>query len=74
MHFPNPAKLIALAALLAASQMFASCSHPGVANSRQSALDNRQDRMDARTDARTQRWQTRGDREDARAQARFDAM
>ena len=54
--------------------VLSSCSTPGVQETRQSGLENRQDRMDSRTRARQERWQERGEREDARANARFEAM
>ena len=41
---------------------------------RTSRLERRQDSIDARTTGRQERWQIRGEREDARAKARFDAM
>ena len=60
-------------ALLGASIFFSACSSPGVQHTRASGLENRQNRMDSRTSARQARWQERGEREDARAQARFDS-
>lgn len=65
--------LIAGVALLASTMVFSACSTAGVQNARASGLENRQDRMDSRTSARQERWSERGEREDARAKARFDS-
>jgi hypothetical protein len=69
----NTTHLIALIALALAALFFSACSSSGVQNARASGLDRRQDRMDSRTSGRTQRWQERGEREDARAEARFNS-
>lgn len=66
--------LIATIALVVASTLFAGCSTPGVANARTAGVENRQDRIDSRETARQERWRIRAEREDARANARFDAM
>jgi hypothetical protein len=44
-----------------------------VQDARASGVENRQDRIDSRTAARQERWKVRGEREDARAKARFDS-
>ena len=62
------------AALLGLSGFLSACSTSGVQDARSSGVNNRQDRIDSRTSARQGRWQERGEREDARAKARFDAM
>ena len=75
-HFPimkTFARLIAIVTLLGSSIFLSACSTPGVQDARASGLDNRQDRIDSRTSARNARWQERGEREDARAKARFDS-
>ena len=69
----TPAQLIAAIVLLGSSILLSACSTPGVQDARASGLDNRQSRMDSRTSARQGRWQERGEREDARAKARFDS-
>lgn len=66
--------LITLIALAAAAFGLSACSTSGVQDARQSGVENRQDRMDSRTSARQQRWHERGEREDARSEARFNAM
>ncbi len=68
------AALITAVALLGTFILLPACSTHGVQDARASGLDNRQDRMDSRTSARQDRWQERGEREDARAAARFDSM
>jgi outer membrane murein-binding lipoprotein Lpp len=40
---------------------------------RTARVERRQDRIDARTEGRQERWKIRADREDARAQAAFDS-
>lgn len=60
-------------ALLGCSSLFSACSTPGVADARTSGVERRQDRIDARTAARQERWRVRGEREDARSAARFDS-
>ena len=67
------ARLIATVTLLGSSIFLSACSTPGVQNARASGLENRQSRIDSRTSARQARWQERGEREDARAKARFDS-
>ncbi|MEO7319567.1 MAG: hypothetical protein ABIZ56_11310 [Chthoniobacteraceae bacterium] len=67
------AHLLPAVALLGSSILFSGCSTPGVQDARASGLENRQSRMDSRTSARQDRWQVRGEREDARAKARFDS-
>jgi len=60
-------------ALLGPSIAISACSTSGVQDARASGVDRRQDRMDSRTAARQERWRERGEREDARAAARFDS-
>ena len=60
-------------AVLGATILLPACSTSGVQGVRQSGLERRQDRMDSRTYARQERWRERGEREDARAAARFDS-
>ena len=74
MHHKKIAQLIILAVLFSAPGLLVSCAHHAVTDARATGLDNRQDRMDSRNDARAERWRVRGEREDARARARFDAM
>jgi hypothetical protein len=38
-----------------------------------SGIENRQGRIDSRTAARQERWRVRGEREDGRAEARFNS-
>lgn len=59
--------------LLGASFLLSGCSTSGVQEARASGVESRQDRIDSRTSARLARWQERGEREDARAKARFDS-
>jgi hypothetical protein len=66
-------QLLFLFALVGAWPLLAGCSTPGVQDARSSALERRQDRMDSRTYARQDRWQERGEREDARARARLES-
>lgn len=63
----------ATAVLLGSSAFLPACSTSGVQDTRAAGLEHRQDRMDSRTSARQERWQERGEREDARAAARFDS-
>jgi outer membrane biogenesis lipoprotein LolB len=63
----------AMLALTSASIFLSGCSTPEVADARTSGVERRQNRMDARTAARQERWRIRGEREDARASARFDS-
>lgn len=65
--------ITAVVALLGASLFLSGCSTSGVQETRASGVENRQDRIDSRTSARQARWQERGEREDARAKARFDS-
>jgi hypothetical protein len=65
--------ITAAVALLGASLLLSSCSTSGVQEARASGVESRQDRIDSRTSARQERWQERGEREDARAKARFDS-
>jgi hypothetical protein len=65
--------LIAAATLFASSLLFSACSHPDVQNTRQAGINNRQDRIDARSSGRNARWAERGEREDARSEARFNS-
>jgi hypothetical protein len=60
-------------ALLGSALFLPACSTSGVQDTRASGLERRQDRMDSRTAARQARWKERGEREDARAAARFDS-
>lgn len=66
-------RLIAAITLIGSSIALPACSTHGVQDARGSALESRQSRMDSRTAARQDRWQVRGEREDARAKARFDS-
>jgi hypothetical protein len=66
-------QLLFLIALFGALTLLAGCSTPDVQDARSSALERRQDRMDSRTYARQNRWQERGEREDARARARLES-
>jgi len=68
-----PTHLVALIALAAALFLLPSCSSQGVQDTRVSGVERRQDRIDSRTSARQERWRVRGEREDARASARFDS-
>ena len=69
----TPAQLIAAVVLLGSTILLSACSTPGVQDARATGVENRQDRIDSRTSARQGRWQERGEREDARAKARFDS-
>lgn len=62
------------AALLGSSFLVSACSTDAVGDARTEGVNRRQDRIDDRTGARQDRWKERGEREDARARARFDAM
>jgi hypothetical protein len=66
-------RLVAIGILLGAGVSFPACSTSGVQDARASGVERRQDRMDSRTYARQERWRERGEREDARAAARFDS-
>ena len=66
--------LISLFALVATAFVLSACSSPGVQDARDSGVHRRQDRIDSRTSARLDRWHERGEREDARSEARFNAM
>ena len=66
-------QLVAITTLLGASILLSACSTPEVQDTRQSGVERRQDRIDSRTYARQERWKERGEREDARAKARFDS-
>ena len=63
-------RLLTLASLLTPALFLGSCA----SDARTAGVERRQDRIDTRTSARQERWKIRGEREDARAQARFDAM
>ena len=65
--------LIAILATLSATVFLPACSTSGVQDARQSGVERRQDRIDSRTYSRQERWRERGEREDARAAARFDS-
>ena len=65
--------LIGLAVILGATLVLPACSSSGVQDARLSGVERRQDRMDSRVSARQERWRVRGEREDARAQARMDS-
>ncbi len=67
------AHYLAAAIALGSTLLLSGCSTDGVADARQSALERRQDRMDARTSARQERWRTRGEHMDARARATLDS-
>jgi hypothetical protein len=64
---------VALVALTLIPIVFSGCSTSEVSDARTSGVERRQDRMDARTTARQERWSVRGEREDARAAARFNS-
>ena len=64
---------VALIGLTSALIVLSGCSTSEVADARTSGVERRQSRMDARTAARQERWRIRGEREDARASARFDS-
>jgi len=64
---------LALGALIFVSIALSACSTSEVAETRTTGVERRQDRMAARTTARQERWRIRGEREDARAAARFDS-
>ena len=64
---------IGLLSIAAFALMTTGCSSPSVQESRSSGVERRQDRIDSRTGARQERWEVRGEREDARASARFDS-
>lgn len=66
-------QLYIVALVVGASLALTGCSSSGVQEARASGVERRQDRMDSRSNARQQRWQERGEREDARAAARFDS-
>jgi outer membrane murein-binding lipoprotein Lpp len=66
-------RLIIALAVPASVLLIAGCSTDPVQDTRHSGLERRQDRIDSRTSARQARWQERGEREDARAKARFDS-
>lgn len=59
-------------ALFAPTLLLSACSTQGVQDTRQRGVENRQDRIDSRYYSRQERWKERGEREDARAQARMD--
>jgi hypothetical protein len=65
--------LVFFAAVASSSLLLSSCSSPSVQEARLSGIENRQSRIDSRTAARQERWRIRGEREDARAAARFDS-
>jgi hypothetical protein len=67
------AQVFAVVLVLGTSMLLPSCSSPAVQETRQSGIERRQSRVDSRTAARQERWNERGRREDARAQARFDS-
>ena len=62
----NTLRLLAATILFAPSILLTGC---GTQEVRTNALINRQDRIDARTEARQERWEIRSSREDARAAA-----
>jgi hypothetical protein len=64
---------IAAILILGGTFSLTGCSTSGVQEARADGVERRQSRMDSRTGARQERWQTRGEREDARAAARFDS-
>jgi|GEM_PF-5161345 len=63
--------IVPVAAVLAAGLMLTGCSTPA-ADVRNSALENRQDRMDARAEARAERRQIRSNHMDARTEMIFN--
>lgn len=65
--------LVMLIVLTSAPLVLSACSTPGVQDARASGVEHRQDRIDSRTYARQERWRVRGEREDARASARFNS-
>jgi outer membrane murein-binding lipoprotein Lpp len=62
--------LMVLAAAAASSIFFAGCM---TQEARTERVGRRQDRIDTRTAGRQERWEIRGEREDARAARRFDS-
>jgi len=64
---------IAASVLLGCTLFLSGCSTSGVQDVRYSGVERRQNRMDSRVSARQERWQERGDREDARARARLES-
>jgi outer membrane murein-binding lipoprotein Lpp len=66
-------RLFAGAVLLGITVLLSGCSTSTVQDARSSGVDRRQDRIDARTAGRQERWEERAAREDARAAARFDS-
>jgi hypothetical protein len=66
-------RFLAVISFLGPIILLSACSTSGVQGVRQSGLENRQGRMDSRVAARQERWRERGEREDARANARFDS-
>lgn len=60
--------------ILASILSLTGCSTDTVADARMSGVERRQSRMDARTEARQERWRVRAEREDARADAFFEQM
>jgi hypothetical protein len=69
----TPIHPVAIFVILGVATLFSACSTSGVQEARARGVENRQGRIDSRTAARQDRWETRGEREDARAQARFDS-
>lgn len=66
-------RIAIIVTLLGSPLLLSACSTQGVQDSRQSGVERRQSRMDSRTYSRQERWRERGEREDARANARFDS-
>jgi hypothetical protein len=65
--------LLLVVSLFSPVILFSACSTPEVQDARMDSLERRQSRMDSRTAARQERWRVRGEREDARARARFES-
>lgn len=76
MKKPSNILRLSAAALIATFVVsgFTACSTPLVGEARNAGLDNRQDRMNARTNYRADRIRTRSENADARSDALFDAM
>jgi hypothetical protein len=62
--------LLLLTTITASPLLLAGCMSQ---EDRTARVERRQDRIDARTEGRQERWKIRADREDARAQAAFDS-
>jgi hypothetical protein len=70
MNMKTVLRMMVLAATTSLPIFFAGCM---TQEARTERVGRRQDRIDTRTSARQERWEIRGEREDARAARRFDS-